>query len=150
MLRKDLGLTYRRINPQVSYCYTDKNLILRQKFAQVLISVLESSKQLVSIDESSFDRLNYKRYCWQLNSESNHFPMTTTFKRTSLTAAIRSDGSCYHFLQQGSNNSCTTVYFLGKLFEIFDKEDSEWKTKTVLFLDNAPIHKSSFVRKWLL
>jgi transposase len=59
-----------------------------------------------------------------------------------MIAAVSTAGRVFFTINQGKNNSTSFVYFLVKLCGRLDLEDPAWRTKLVLLLDNASIHRS--------
>jgi transposase len=59
-----------------------------------------------------------------------------------MIAAISTSGKMFFTINQGKNNSASFLYFIVKLCKRLDLEDPSWRTKLVLLLDNASIHRS--------
>ena len=64
MMKHKIGYSYRTISNRVPNFQTKKNKMMKVLFWTEQMSLLYSRIILVKIDESSFDRLLYKRYSW--------------------------------------------------------------------------------------
>ena len=59
MLRNIFGMSYRKILHTANLANTDRSLVLRQKFAQKMLTVLASQRRIINIDESSIPFLDF-------------------------------------------------------------------------------------------
>ena len=52
IMKKDLGMSYRKIQPVTLRTNSERNLVLKQKFALTLIQLLQSGKKVLNIDQT--------------------------------------------------------------------------------------------------
>ncbi len=60
-----------------------------------------------------------------------------------MIAAVSSEGKVLFTVNKGINTSMTFLFFIKKLCEHLDKVDREWRTRSLLLVDNASIHRSA-------
>ena len=65
VLKKDCGMSYRRIKPISLHANSPKNLVLRQQFAMVLLSALKTIRHIINIDETWLGMEDFRRRKWQ-------------------------------------------------------------------------------------
>ena len=69
--------------------------------------------------------------------------------RLSLIAALDTDGRVYFTLTHANTDSDVMLVFLRHLMMQLDREDPDWKKKTVFLLDGARYHTSEEMREYL-
>ena len=121
-------MTYRSIRPRYGTGNSVENKLARYKFALTLLEVFEKRLEIVNIDESSIDHLDFKRKGWFFKHQSFHIEKTTSIKRISITACITSTGQIFYSMHAEVNNQKTTVCFLFHLFKVFDDLDPNGAT----------------------
>ena len=62
--------------------------------------------------------------------------------RVALIAGIDSQGSTYMALSTGNTDSDVMVTFFSHLIALLDLEESNWRDRTIILLDNAKYHHS--------
>jgi len=58
-------------------------------------------------------------------------------------AAISNKGEFFYTVNQGKTNSNTFVFFLIKLVEHLNKIDRNWKSNSLIMVDNAQYHRGA-------
>lgn len=71
---------------------------------------------------------------------------TAGLKSINIVAAMCSTGEVFYSVNCGMTNSETFCFFLVKLVEHLDAFDESWRSHSVLMLDNAGYHRSSFTQ----
>ena len=66
-------MSYRKKSPQYGPGNNVENLISRQRFCTVFLEVIEQGYEVLNIDESLIDKLDYQRKCWQFKGETGKF-----------------------------------------------------------------------------
>lgn len=61
IMRKQLGLGYRKACPVPIQANSERCLVLRQQYAIRMIKLLESGKRIINIDESWVNQTQYNR-----------------------------------------------------------------------------------------
>ena len=64
-------MSYRRVVHACHLANIDKSLVLRQKYAQVMLPLLLQGKRIINIDESSIPFLDFRRAKWAPRGEKN-------------------------------------------------------------------------------
>jgi hypothetical protein len=64
-----------------------------------------------------------------------------------IIAGVGSDGSLFYTVNKGKTNSWSFLLFIAKLVEHLNSKDRDWRSHTVVMLDNAPYHRSNFVKE---
>jgi transposase len=67
-----------------------------------------------------------------------------------IIAAIGSSGERMYSINKGKTNAITFLLFIVKLLSSLDQEDSNWRSNSLLLIDNAPYHRSKSVRNFLI
>ena len=57
-------MSYRKITHTAYLANTDRSLVLRQKFAMVMLPLLASGKRIINLDESSVPFLDFRHHKW--------------------------------------------------------------------------------------
>jgi hypothetical protein len=63
-----------------------------------------------------------------------------------IIAAISSNGGLYYTVNRGKTNSWTFLLYIVKLVEHLDSSDPDWRKNTIIMLDNASYHRSTFTK----
>ena len=87
-----LQMTYRKVRPKPILANSDKNRILRQKLAEVLISLYESKQEIWHLDESALQSLDNRSRGWFNKSETGNYTSKKLQKRLALSGATSSRG----------------------------------------------------------
>ena len=142
-------MRYRSVQPPYGTANTDANIMMRQDFGRTLLEVLEAGLQVINIDESSVERLDYRRKGWLLPGDSRHIEKGKKIKKLSLTAAISTTGEVYYSLHESNNNGRTFLSFLCFLVKTLDKDSPTWRQRIVFMLDNASYRHTRDIRDFL-
>jgi hypothetical protein len=95
VMRVDLGMKFRKVLPISIHGNSAKNLVLRQQFAKVMISLLFKGKTILNTDETWIGMSDFRRRKWQVPGTTNSIPQLQTADRISMIAALDSNGSVY-------------------------------------------------------
>ena len=135
-------MRYRKILPLSIHANTAKNLVCRQRFARKLIELLQEGKTILNVDETWLGMSDFRRRKWQAESTTNSVPHLQLAPRISMISALDSRGQIYlSLLQSNSNVKVMEIYFQ-HLVRILDRERIDWRSDTVIMLDNASYHAS--------
>ena len=67
-----------------------------------------------------------------------------------MIAAVDTEGNLYLSLTQVNTDANVMLMFLSRLAQVLSTEDANWRSNTVLLLDNAPYHRAKEVKEHLL
>ena len=115
VLRNIFGMSYRKILHTANLANTDRSLVLRQKFAQKMLTVLAEQRRIINIDESSIPFLDFRRHKWAPRSEKNSMPRKDLTPKVNMIAAIDTAGRVYAALTQINTDSEVMISFLSRL-----------------------------------
>ena len=91
-MRKNLNLTYRKILQLALQQNSDKNLILRQRWAIAYLGFVKSKKRIINFDESAFKIMDYRRKIWAPKGSSHGIRIPAVSPRISMICAIDNTG----------------------------------------------------------
>ena len=135
-------MSFRKIQTVTLSTNSEKNLVLRQQFALKLIELLKNGKRIINVDQTWLGMADFRRIKWSRKDQTCSVPKIAMLPRITMFLALDNDGDVYlSLLQSNSNNKVMEIY-LRKLVLKLDQEDAEWRSNTVLLLDNAPYHTS--------
>lgn len=66
-----------------------------------------------------------------------------------IIAAISNWGETFFTINQGKNNADTFLLFMIKLVTHLNLKSPGWRNNTIIMIDNAPYHRSGYVRQKL-
>ena len=64
-----------------------------------------------------------------------------TMSKVSIIFACSNMGEILFTANRGNNNGKTVLLFMLKLIEFLDSRDAQWRSNTILLLDNAAYHR---------
>jgi hypothetical protein len=94
-MKQDLGMRYRKIIYQAVQANSERARVQRQQCALKFITLLESAKRLISVDETWVDAADYRRRSWQVTGRPNNPPLRKVRPRITLIVAVGSDGNLF-------------------------------------------------------
>ena len=145
---KDLfGMSYRKILHTAYLANSDRSLVLRQKFAMMILPLLAQGKRIINFDESSVPFLDFRHHKWGVRTEKNSISRKDLTQRVNMIAAVDTEGKVYAALTQVNTNSEVMVSFLSRLATVLKNEDPQWMKNTILLCDGAKYHKSPESRR---
>ena len=142
ILKKDMGLSYRRAKPIAIQCNSERCLVLRQQFARNLIDLLHDKWNIINVDESWLNETNFTRMIWSSPTGPATYTSKSVAPRLSLIAALDTEGNVHYSLTQANTDSDIMMLFLRHLERQLDSERPGWRDNTVLLMDGAKYHLS--------
>ena len=64
ILKEDLGMQYRRIKPLSTNTNSERNLVLRQRFAMELIKLMQEGKRILNVDQTWLGMSDFRTMKW--------------------------------------------------------------------------------------
>jgi hypothetical protein len=142
IMRRDLGLRFKKIKQLAPQTNRLKNVICRQRYAMMMLEVLACGMRVINIDESWLNTMAFKRHSWSKIGRGNVRPAKELSTRVAILAAIDNRGAAYVSLGTANTDSGVMIAFFSELCKVLDGEDPNWRDKTVILLDNASYHRS--------
>ena len=149
-LKDTFGMSYKRIKIEKKST-TWKTNIRRLALAGAIQVKLESlNYELIFIDEFSLSDRSFKFFGWSKRGKSGYFNSISNQFSMSFFVAF-SNIRFYGILgTEGTGNSKKFIHFLSKVLKERKKLSSQEISKFVIIMDNASIHKTHEVSKFIL
>ena len=116
-------MSYRKITVRSHLSNSQPNMIVRQKFAQKFLELLESDIELFSVDQSAVVSMHPTKRGWFKPWDSGNVFGRHLSKRVNLTVAVSSKGRLFYSMHQEKNNGVAAVLFLSNLFKLLEEQD---------------------------
>ena len=139
-MRNDLGMKFCKIVQGAVHTNSERNLILRQQCALVLIGMLHNKKILLNIDETWLGMSDFRRRKWKAEGTTNSVSIMQIIPRISMIVGLDTLGNVFCSLTQSNSNATVMRVFFVNLVRRLDRERPTWRNDTVIVLDNAPYH----------
>ncbi len=149
VMKKSMGLSFRRVRKVPVQANLDRCLVLRQQYALTMLSLLGSGKRVINVDETWLAESNYIRKAWCRPGTPGTVATSSIQPRLSMVTALDTDGRVYFALSHANTDQDTYMLFLRHLIAQLDLETPGWQEDSVLLADNAPYHVSAQAREYL-
>ena len=74
VMKVELGMSYKKVLPVAIKANSERNLVLRQRFALELIELLQKGKTVLNIDETWLGMSDFRRRKWRAAGTTNSVP----------------------------------------------------------------------------
>ena len=142
-MKSELGLTYKKCRPFSSIGNNDKAKYERQVAAFNYIDFLSDGKRVINIDESIFYTTDSRTMTWSPKNKRLYLKHATRLSSLSIIAGVSTSEEVFFTINRGNNNSQTFFCFLLKLVQCLNRKDINWRSNTILLMDNAANHRSA-------
>ena len=88
-------MSYKRISTVALHANSEKNRILRQRFAIELVNLLNQGKRIINIDESWLNQTDFRRMKWRERGTTNSVAKVQMAPRISIIIGIETTGALY-------------------------------------------------------
>ena len=95
VMRHQLQMRYRKVIPISIHGNSEKNLVLRQQFAQKFIHHLLDGKILLNVDESWLGMTDFRRRKWRTPKSTNSVKRLELTPRISMILGLDTTGRVY-------------------------------------------------------
>ena len=112
VMRKDLGMGYRRASTTPIQSNSERCLVLRQQYALKMLPLLKSKKRIINVDESWLNHSRFIRKVWVPSDGTGSYSSKQIQPRISLIAALDTDGQVWCALTQATTDSDVMTLFL--------------------------------------
>ena len=92
IMKKELDLRYKRIKEISWQGNSDKNKVLRQQFAKILLEIDFKKTALLNVDETFLATTDFRRYKWCRSGDTNSVPVKQVQPRISMIVGLDSNG----------------------------------------------------------
>ena len=149
VLKEELGLRYRKIKKIPLQANSQRCKVLRQQYALSLLSMLDSGKRIIQVDETWLNETNFMRLAWSKPMSSASVPTKAVSPSLSLIVALDTDGRVFFSLSHASTDQDTFMLFLQHLIRQLDLDTPGWQTCSCIAMDNAGYHAGEDIRSYL-
>lgn len=95
VMRESMHLSFKNLSPVDIHTNSNKNLILRQRFAMELVDLLNKGKTILNVDESWLGVCDYRRRIWSLKGEPSSVIQHQVVPRISMIVGLDTTGAVY-------------------------------------------------------
>ena len=126
-MKEDFQLGWRPVKNLAQTSNTPRSLILRQKYAEMMISLYEAGHRIINVDETWVNDLNYCRRVWRLKGANQTLKKIPVYPNLSMILAIDTFGNSYFSLSHARTDSETFCEFIHFLCERLNEKEVGWK-----------------------
>ena len=105
VLKKDLGMRYKKVSPIAWTANSFRNLILRQQFALAFLEIDLTKKVVLNVDETWIGMSDFRRRKWCQHRHTNSVPQLQMLPRISMICGLDTSGEIYVSIAQANSNS---------------------------------------------
>ena len=139
-MKRDHFMVYRKIKDTTIQSNSEKNLVLRQRWALEYLSLLKNKKNFLNIDETWLGMSDFRRRKWQAPGTTNSVGKLAIAPRITMILGIDNFGNIYYSLAQANSNSSIMEIYFRELVVILDRDKPSWRNSFVILLDGASYH----------
>ena len=143
VLRKGMGMKYKKIKAIPWQGNSAKNLITRQHFALAFLKIDMEKTRIINVDETWLGMSDFKRMKWCPPGNSNSVAKKMMQPRISMIVGMDTDGKGYLSLLQANSNSNVMRLYYSHLIKLLNRKHPGWRKDTIIMMDNAPYHTSA-------
>ena len=149
VLKKDLGLSYKRFSKVNKKNYSKENLILILKSALLLQNLLKSSSEVLFIDEFSYDIRKTMHYGW--GPKNTKLFISQSLESFSISFIVGLSMKRYYGVtgKFGTIWSKIILKHLQGCVKQYNEENEIEGNSLIIVADNAAVHKSNLIKDWL-
>jgi hypothetical protein len=140
IMKRDLGMRYRKIVDIAIFSNSERNLVLRQRWALEFLSLAWNNCVFLNVDETWLGMSDFRRRKWQMPGDSNSVAKLAIAPRVSMILGIDTLGNVYYSLAQANSNSSIMELFFRELVVVLDRDKPSWRNNTVILVDGASYH----------
>ena len=139
-MKRDHGMRYRKIVDVAIFSNSERNLVLRQRWALEFLTLARNKHTFLAVDESWLGMSDFRRRKWQEPGTTNSVPKLAIKPRITMILGVDSLGNIYYSLAQANSNSSMMELFYRELVVVLDRDKPSWRKTTVIVADGAPYH----------
>ena len=135
-------MRFRKIKIVSLHSNSEKNLVLRQRWALEFLAQARKKKVFINVDETWLGMSDFRRMKWQAPGTTNSVAKLEISPRITMILALDTKGNVYLTLAQANSNSAMMELFFRGLTARLNMERPNWRRDTVIFVDGAKYHQS--------
>lgn len=141
ILQNELKFSYKKNQTTKPQGDSEQNKTKRYDFAALMLKKIEMGKELIFIDESSFNLEGKKGYSWSPRGNPLKIEAGTRSINYSLIAAISEESLIGFMIIRGFLDAEAFAGFMLMVIKKITNQDKEALNKYSFIMDNASIHK---------
>ena len=98
-------MRFRKIKTVSLHSNSEKNLVLRQRWALEFLGLARKKKIFLNVDETWLGMSDFRRMKWQAPGTTNSFPNIEVQPRVTMILGLDTLGNVYVSLAQANSNS---------------------------------------------
>ena len=142
VMREELGMRFRKIKTVSLHSNSEKNLVLRQRWALEFLAQARKKKVFLNVDETWLGMSDFRRMKWQVPGTTNSVAKLEVAPRVTMILGLDTLGNVYAALAQANSNSQMMELFFRSLAARLDAQRPQWRRDTVIVVDGAKYHQS--------
>ena len=95
VVKEDLGMRFKKVHPVSFHANSEKNLVLRQRFAMVMLDALFAGKVILNIDETWLGMTDFRCRKWCPRDSKNSVAKLQMQPRVSMICGLDTTGRVY-------------------------------------------------------
>ena len=116
-----------------------------------MLTLYDSGKHIINIDESWLSVSDFTHHSWQHDSYKVAMSDERLKQKLNMIAAVSNRGQCWLALTYVNTSEDVFQLFVTHLADVLTRSQNPgWREETVLLLDGATYHRSKSTRKFLL
>lgn len=149
-MREKLNATYKMIRP-IKLAHNHLNAKLQRQYAASrLIDLLYCDTRVINIDESVIKFTDHRNRGWIPKLVQNQVTSNVRLEGINFICGLASTGEVFYTVNFGKTNSDSFGWFIIKMVEFLDGQDIDWRSNTVIMVDNAQYHRSEATKKLIV
>ena len=122
MLKQDLGMSFVKAQKQHPQANSIKVKILRQRYALMMLPLLEQGKRVINVDETWLNETSFVRKVWGSKDKMSNTSINTVTPRLSMIAALDTHGNVWYSLSHATTDSDGIILFFKHLIQQLDRD----------------------------
>ena len=144
-MKEELHMSFKKASSRLLKLDVKRQKKLMILFVVLLMDLINDSKWIVNIDESSLSRLTKTDYTWGIKG----VPVVTKNVRfigsLNIITAISTSGYSYSTILTETTNSKIFIQFLKQLVNNLKLNEKVKETEILIVMDNSQVHQSKIV-----
>ena len=144
-MKEELHMSFKKASSRILKLDVKRQKKLMILFVVLLMDLINDSKRIVNIDESSLSRLTKTNYTWGIKG----VPVVTKNVRfigsLNIITAISTSGYSYSTILTETTNSKIFIQFLKQLVNNLKLNEKVKETEILIVMDNSQVHQSKIV-----
>ena len=106
---------------------------------------MQQGKTIINVDESVIQHTVSLKRGWMKRYRKNMVTSSQHLRGVNIIAGISSKGDLYYTVNHGRTNRYSFLLYIIKLCEHLNRIDSDWRSKSIVIVDNASYHRSEYM-----